>query len=314
MTKISAVIACYRDEPAVPYMHERLTQTFQKIGVDYEIIFVNDASPDNAKAVLAELAARDPKVVVINHARNFGGQEAFTSGMQVATGGAVVLLDGDLQDPPEMIEQFYAKWREGYEVVYAIRQQREASLLMQLAFKAFYRVYRSMSYIRVPVDAGDFGLMDRKVVDIINALPETNRFLRGLRSWVGFKQIGVPYHRPERMFGRSNQNALKYLGWARRAIISFSYKPIDAIAVLAFVIVGFAFLYGVFQLGLRIFRPDLVPTGFTFLILLILFLGGIQLLCLSVIGWYLAHIYEEVKHRPPFVIESILNDPRKSNK
>ena len=153
--KISAIVACYRDAQAVPHMHRRLTETFVKIGVDYEIIFVNDNSPDNAQEVLAELAAHDPKVVVIKHTRNFGSQSAFTSGMRIATGDSVVLLDGDLQDPPEMIEQFHAKWLEGYEVIYGERVKREATPFLRFAYKAFYRVFKSMAYVSVPLDAGD---------------------------------------------------------------------------------------------------------------------------------------------------------------
>jgi glycosyltransferase involved in cell wall biosynthesis len=307
--KISAVIACYRDAPAVPVMHERLSSVFRKIGVDYEIIFVNDASPDNAREVLQELALRDERVVVINHSRNFGAQSAFTSGMQVATGDAVVLLDGDLQDPPELIEAFYEKWREGYEVVYGERARREASLFLRFAYKAFYRLFRYVSYVTIPLDAGEFSLIDRRVVDALNALPERNRLIRGLRAWVGYRQVGVPYHRPERMFGRTNQNLLSNLGWARKAIVSFSYAPLDLITWLALATVGFSFLTIVLQVLAKLFFPKEAPRGFTMMLCFILFLGGIQLLCLSIIGSYLAHIYDEVKRRPPYIIESILNKP-----
>ena len=311
--KISAIIACYRDAQAVPIMHQRLTTVFQKIGVDYEIIFVNDGSPDNAAEVLAELAARDRKVVVINHSRNFGSQNAFTSGMRIATGDAVILLDGDLQDPPELIEQFHAKWVEGFEVVYGVRVKREATNFLKIAYKAFYRVFRAASYVPMPLDAGDFSLLDRRVVDALNSLPENNRFMRGLRAWVGFKQTGVPYVRPERMFGRTTNSLLKNLGWARKGILSFSYAPLDMITVLALITVALALLGIGFQVIARIFMPDAAPKGVTTLIVLILFLGGIQLLCLSIIGSYLAHIYDEVKRRPPFIVDRILNDPRQKN-
>jgi polyisoprenyl-phosphate glycosyltransferase len=307
--KITAVIACYRDAPAVPIMHERLVKAFDSIGSDYEIIFVNDGSPDNARDVLAELAERDPKVVVINHARAFGSQSAFTSGMRIATGDAVVLLDGDLQDPPEIIPQFVEKWREGYDVVYGVRVQREAPRHMQVFYKSFYRVFQRMAYVDVPVDAGDFGLVDRRVVDAMNALPETHRLMRGLRAWVGFKQIGVPYVRPERMFGTTTNNFRKNLGWARRAIVSFSYAPLDLITGLALSIVALSFFAIFLQIVLRVVSPGSAPRGLTTVILIVLFLGGIQLLCLSIIGSYLAHVYEEVKRRPPFVVESILNAP-----
>jgi polyisoprenyl-phosphate glycosyltransferase len=310
--KLSAIIACYRDAPAVPIMHERLAAVFNKIGVDYEIIFVNDNSPDNAREVLTALAARDPRVVVINHSRNFGSQSAFTSGMQIATGDAVILLDGDLQDPPELIESFHQKWQEGYDVVYGERVQREATLFLQIAYKVFYRLFRSASYVPIPLDAGDFSLIDRRVVEALNSLPENNRFMRGLRAWVGYRQTGVPYVRPERMFGRTTNSLLRNLGWARKAILSFSYAPLDLITWLALATVGLSFLAILLQVVSRIFFPDLSPPGFTLQFVFFLFLGGIQLLCLGIIGSYLAHIYDEVKRRPSYIVESILNRPKKA--
>ena len=309
--KLSAVIACYRDAQAVPYMYERLTAVFNKIDVDFEIIFVNDCSPDNAAEVLRDLAGRDNHVTVINHARNFGSQSAFTSGMIVATGDAVILLDGDLQDPPEIIESFYQKWLEGFDVVYGVREKREASMFMQFAFKAFYRVFRAVSYVPIPLDAGEFSLMDRKVVNALNSLPENNRMMRGLRAWVGFKQTGVPYFRPERMFGVTTNSMTANLGWARKAIFSFSYVPLDIISWVAFFTVGLSVLGIVFQIISRIFFPALIPSGFTTLIVLILFMGGVQLLCFSIVGSYLAHMYDEVKRRPPFIVESMINPPSK---
>jgi len=312
--KISAIIACYRDAQAVPFMHQRLTAVFKTIDTDYEIIFVNDKSPDNAAEVLSELATRDPHVIVVNHSRNFGSQSAFTSGMRIASGDAVVLLDGDLQDPPELIEAFYQKWLEGYQVVYGVRVQREASAFMQFAYKAFYRIFRIASYVNIPVDVGDFSLIDRCVVDELNRLPENNRFMRGLRSWVGFRQTGIPYKRPERMFGRSTNSLLRNLAWARKAIFSFSYAPLDFITWLSLITVGFALVAIVWQLALRLLSPSLSPSGFTTVIILILFMGGIQMLCLSIIGAYLAHIYDEVKHRPPYIVESYLNYPTPATK
>lgn len=307
--KLSAIIACYRDAPAVPIMHDRLTAVFQQLAVDYEIIFVNDASPDNAAEVLANLAATDKRVVVINHSRNFGSQSAFTSGMRIATGDAVILLDGDLQDPPELIPQFYEKWLDGYEVVYGDRVKRHASSFLQVSYKAFYRIFRAASYVPIPLDAGDFSLIDRRVVDILRNLPENNRFLRGLRAWVGFRQTGVPYVRPERMFGRTTSSFLRNMGWARKAIFSFSYVPLDIITWLGVVTVGFSLLGIIVQVTLRLLFPGLAPAGFTTLIVLVLFLGGLQLLSLSIIGSYQAHMYDEIKRRPPYVIESILNHP-----
>lgn len=291
-------------------MYKRLKEVFTRLDVDGEIIFVNDASPDNAADVLRDLAGRDQGVVVVNHSRNFGSQSAFTSGMRVSTGDAVVLMDGDLQDPPELIEDFYKRWQEGFDVVYGQRVSRQAPSYMRFLYKAFYRLFRATSYVRVPVDAGDFSLLDRRVVIALNGLPENNRFLRGLRAWVGFKQVGVPYIRPERMFGRTTNSFLRNIQWARQAILSFSYVPLDLITWLGLVTVALSFIAIIFQVTFRLIDPHSVPSGFTTLIILVLFLGGIQLLCLSIIGSYLAHIYDEVKRRPPYIVESILNQPK----
>ncbi|GAC1507917.1 MAG: glycosyltransferase family 2 protein [Candidatus Dormibacteraceae bacterium] len=308
--RLSAIIACYRDAEAVPHMYRRLRDTFERIGVDGEIIFVNDASPDNAAEVLRDMAEHDKTLVVITHSRNFGSQSAFTSGMHVCTGDAVVLMDGDLQDPPELIEKFYERWQEGYDVVYGQRVSRDAPRYMRFLYKAFYRLFQATSYVRVPVDAGDFSLLDRKVVVALNSLPENNRFLRGLRAWVGFKQVGVPYVRPERMFGRTTNSFIRNVQWARQAILSFSYVPLDLITWLGLLTVALSFVAIVVQVIVRLIDPHSVPSGFTTLIILILFIGGVQLICLSIIGSYLAHIYDEVKRRPPYIVENILNKPK----
>jgi glycosyltransferase involved in cell wall biosynthesis len=307
--RISAVIACYRDAPAVPFMYARLVETFQRIGVSYEMIFVNDGSPDDAATVLADLASKDDSVVVVNHTRAFGSQSAFTSGMAISTGDAVVLLDGDLQDPPELIAEFFIKWCEGYEIVYGQRINREAPRPMRLAYKSFYRLFRRLAYINIPLDAGDFSLMDRRVVDELNRLPESGRFIRGLRAWVGFRAIGVPYVRPERMFGRTTNSLVKNLMWARRGIVSFSYAPLELILMIAVFSVFGAVTAGIVQLSLKLANPSSVPSGFTTLILLNLMIGGLILLALSIIGFYVADIYTEVKRRPPFVVDKILNRP-----
>ena len=307
--RVSAVIACYRDAQAIPIMHERLTAAFAAAGVEGEIIFVNDGSPDGSRDLLREIAARDPKVVVITHTRSFGSQSAFTSGMRVATGDAVVLLDGDLQDPPELIVEFVERWREGNDVVYGERVDREGRRIMRWAYKRFYRLLRRVSYVDVPVDAGDFGLMDRRAVDVVNALPEKQRFLRGLRAWVGFRQVGVPYVRPERMFGVSTNNLIKNLGWARRAIVSFSYAPLDFIISLALLVVGGSAVALLVSIVLKLAFPSTAPKGTTTLIVVVLFIGGVQLLCISIVGSYLAAMFEEIKSRPAYVVDEILNDP-----
>jgi len=302
--KLSAVIACYRDAQAIPIMHERLTQTFKKIGVDYEVIFVNDCSPDNTNEVLQRIVDQDDHVIAIEHSRNFGSQSAFLSGMELASGDGVVLLDGDLQDPPEVIEQFYAQWLEGWDVVYGRRVAREGNQMLASFYKGFYRVFRSVSYVPMPLDAGDFSLMDRKVVNEIIKLPETDQFLRGLRAWVGFKQTGVDYVRPERMFGTTTNSWRKNLWWARKAIFSFSYVPIELLTYLGWALTGFSFLAIIAQVIMYFIQPN-IPHGIPTVIVLILFFGGLQMLGISILGEYQAKIIEEIKKRPKFIRKNI---------
>ncbi|MGA2319529.1 MAG: glycosyltransferase family 2 protein [Solirubrobacteraceae bacterium] len=309
-TRLSAVIPCYREAESVPVMHERLTAVFRALGVDWEIIFVDSGSTDDTPRVLAELAARDRRVTVVYHTRAFGSQSAYSSGMRLATGDAVILLDGDLQDPPELIPTFVARWREGYQVVYGERVAREGPAAMNAARKIFYRVFQRLAYVSMPVDAGDFSLLDRRVVESINALPETHRFVRGLRAFVGYRQIGVPYERPERLFGRSSNNFMANVGWARRAIISFSYVPLDLIGWLALITTAASLVAAIVEIVLKIADPAAAPKGYTTLIVVILFVGGVQMICFSVIGSYLAHMYEEVKARPPYILDRVLNPPR----
>lgn len=304
--KISAIIACYKDAQAIPYMAERLEKTFHKIGVDYEIIFVNDGSPDNTQEVLEKLAAGNRKIKSITHSRNFGSQNAFTSGLKLASGDGCVLLDGDLQDPPELIEQFHKKWLEGYDVIYGERVKRVMPILWEMAYKAFYRLFQKMAYIRVPIDAGDFSLMDRCVVDALNQLPERDRFVRGLRAWAGFKQIGIPYIRPERMFGVSTNNLLSNIRWAKKGIFSFSYVPLEMISMGAVLVSLLCVVAIIFQIISRILHPEL-PHGVSTIIVFSLFLGSIQLLSLAFIAEYIGKIFEEVKRRPHFVVTKLLN-------
>jgi len=311
--RLSAVVPCYMEAKSIPVMHERLTAVFKQLSLDYEIIFVDSGSTDDTPSVLAELAARDRRVTSVHHTRAFGSQSAYSSGMRLATGDAVVLMDGDLQDPPELIPALVARWREGYEVVYGERVAREGGRIINAARKAFYRVFQRLAYVHVPIDAGDFSLLDRRVVNAINELPETHRFVRGLRAFVGYRQIGVPYERPERLFGRSSNNFLSNMGWARRAIISFSYTPLDLIGWLAAMTTGAALLAAVVEIVLKIVAPGAAPKGYTTLIVVVLFVGGIQLICFSVIGSYMAHMYEEVKARPPYIVDRVLNPPRIRN-
>ena len=310
LSKISAIIACYKDEDAIPIMYERLVNTFNKIGCDYEIIFVNDNSPDNTINVLNELCLRDMKVISIKHSRNFGSQAAFISGMELASGDAVVLLDGDLQDPPEMISDFHKKWKDGFHVVYGRRVSRKAPWYMNLAYKTFYKIFSKMSSITIPKDAGDFSLIDIKVVKHLVNLPEKEQFLRGLRAWVGFKQVGIDYVRPERMFGVSTNNFRKNIWWAKKGIFSFSYLPLEVMSYTGFVLTMVSFTLIIAQIVNKFLNPNL-PHGIPTLIILILFFGGIQLLAISIIGEYLSKVLDEVKGRPKFIREEVIVEGKK---
>ncbi len=301
---LSAVIICYRDAQALVPMHARLTEVFRALGAGYEIIFVNDASPDDADAVLKELTAKDDHVLAIEHSRNFGSQNAFVSGMQLATGDAVILLDGDLQDPPELIGEFYAKWRQGNDVVYGRRTKREGSALLALCCKVFYRIFRGVSDVRMPVDAGDFALMDRKVVNALLALPETDQFLRGLRAWIGFTQVGVDYVRPERAFGRSTHGQLKNVWWAKKGIFSFSFLPIEVLGYAGALMTALSLLALGYLAVDVVRRPD-APHGTALVLALVAFFGSLQLLALAVLGEYVIKIVEETKRRPKFIRKAI---------
>ena len=303
-TRLSAVIACYYDAPSIPIMHERLTRVFQDLHVDYEILFVNDGSPDETHEVLERLCGQDSHVIEIEHTRNFGSQSAFLSGLGVATGDAAILLDGDLQDPPELIKEFYQKWTAGSEVVYGRRVKREMSWWMNFLYKGFYRILNGISYVPIPVDAGGFSLMDRRVVRELLALPETDQFLRGLRAWVGFRQTNVDYVRPERRFGRSTNNWFRNIGWARKGIFSFSFIPLDLLFYGGILFTGVSFVAAVLEIIYRLLHPSM-PHGFATLIVLILFIGGIQLMGISILGEYMGKVLEESKHRPKYLRRSI---------
>ena len=197
-------------------MYKELSSVFKKLKIEYEIIFVNDCSPDQSKELILKISKNDPRVVGINHSRNFGSQMAFVSGMEIAKGDSVVLLDGDLQDPPKIIEKFYEKWEEGYDVVYGVRAKREMKRIVEFQYKMFYKVFSKFSYLDIPRDAGDFSLLDKKVVKVILNFQEKDLFLRGIRAYVGFNQVGVEYFRPERRFGKSTNNFFKNIDWAKK--------------------------------------------------------------------------------------------------
>lgn len=305
---VSAIIACYKDGQAIPIMYQRLKDVFSRLKIDHEIIFVNDCSPDESENIIREISLKDAKVIGISHSRNFGSQSAFKSGMSISSMNSCVLLDGDLQDTPELIEKFLEKWREGFDVIYGRRVKREATWFMQIAYKAFYRVFDYLSYIPIPKDAGDFSLISKRVVKEMLKFPERDAFLRGIRAFVGFKQTGVDYIRPERMFGVTTNSFFKNIGWAKKGILSFSNKPLNILSFLGITLFPLSIFLGFMQVLSKLFFPDLAPPGFTSTISIIIFFGAINLFAISVIGEYLAKIFEEVKQRPAFIQNKIIKN------
>ena len=310
---LSAIVACYKDEPAIPVMHQRLTEAFRKLDIDYEIIFVNDCSPDESARVIRELSENDPHVVGITHSRNFGSQMAFRSGMELSTKDGVVLLDGDLQDPPELIEQFYEQWEAGHDVVYGRRVKREMPLFWGLLYKLFYRVFAAFSYVQIPHDAGDFSLMDRRVIGWLLNCPERDLFVRGLRAYVGFRQTGVDYVRMKRMFGESTNNLLMNIDWAKKGIFSFSNTPLTMLTSLGASLLAISTLSAVVIALLRIFVPDIAPRGATTLLITILMFGSINLFAIGLVGEYIAKIMTEVKGRPRLIRSALIRNGKSTD-
>jgi nucleoside-diphosphate-sugar epimerase/glycosyltransferase involved in cell wall biosynthesis len=305
---VSAIVACYKDVQAIPVMHRRLTETFHKLDIDYEIIFVNDCSPDDSAQVICTLSESDPHVIGISHSRNFGSQMAFRSGMELCTKEGVALLDGDLQDPPELIAKFYERWEEGWDVIYGRRVKREMPLLWGLMYKLFYRIFARFSYIPIPHDAGDFSLMDRRVVGWLLNCPERDLFVRGLRAYVGFRQTGVDYERPERMFGHSTNNLLKNIEWAKKGIFSFSNTPLTMLTSAGIIALGLSLVAAVTTALLKVFFPDIAARGATTLQILILVFGSANLFAIGLVGEYVAKIMAEVKGRPRLIRAALIRN------
>jgi dolichol-phosphate mannosyltransferase len=309
MPKISVIVPCFNEEAVLPRLFERLGATAATWNADFEIICVDDGSRDRTWELLQAQHAQDPRWRAISFARNFGHQIAVSAGLHFATGDAVVIIDADLQDPPEEIARLLAKWREGFDVVYAIRQKRKEGWLKRLCYWSFYRLMAWLVSFDIPLDSGDFCLMSRRVVATINAMPERNRFVRGLRAWSGFRQIGVPYERAARAAGEPKYNLQKLFKLAVDGIFSFSAAPLRLATYLGFWVSAFAFLGVIFTIFQKIFAREftawgLAPIqGYPTIIISILFMGGVQLICIGILGEYLGRIYEEVKGRPQWIIQ-----------
>lgn len=309
---ISVVIPIYNEERLLPVLYERLRLVLEKLKMPYEIIFVNDASTDSSFSLLEGMHKKDAHVKVVTFSRNFGHQTAVTAGLNYSQGSAVMVIDGDLQDPPEIIPDFVGKWREGFEVVYGVRQKRKENFFKKSAYKIFYRLLDKLSEQKIPLDSGDCSLMGRKVVDLLNAMPERNRFIRGLRSWVGFKQVSLPYERDRRFAGVSKYSFFKLLKLAFDGILSFSGVPLRLSIVTGFFIASFSVVYSFYVIIKKLFFvPDMI-TGWSSLMAVLAFLGGLQLLVVGFVGEYILRIYDEVKGRPHYVVASLLGLEKKS--
>lgn len=307
--ELSLVVPIFNEEETLPELARRVTTSLSGAGLDYEVILVNDGSSDRSLEVLRGLAARDPRLKVVSFSRNFGHQAAMYAGMRRTTGRAVVLMDGDLQDPPEIVPRLLEKWREGFEVVHAIRTKRKEGLLKRAAYRIYYRLLNRVAYIDITVDSGDFSLMDRKVVDLLATMPERNKFLRGLRSWVGFRQTTFVYERDARYAGVPKYTFVKLVKLALDGMISYSYIPLRLSYLFGGIVAVASFLLGLVYFAQRILSSQPIPRGFTTLAILVLFLGGIQLLALGLLGEYIGRIYDEVKRRPQYVEAELLNFP-----
>jgi Glycosyltransferases involved in cell wall biogenesis len=306
MIKYSIVVPVYNEEEVIEETYRRLTEVMESTKESYEIIFINDGSRDRTLELADLICKKDNRIRVINFSRNFGHQIAVTAGMEYSTGQAVVIIDADLQDPPEVILKMIEKWKQGYDVVYGKRLKRKGETwFKKITAKLFYRFLHSMTTVDMPVDTGDFRLIDRKVCDTMNSLTEKNRYVRGLVSWVGYKQIAVEYVREERFAGETKYPLKKMLKLAADAIISFSYKPLKIAGFVGCLLSFFSFIYLIIIIIQRIFTNTTVP-GWASIVAVILFFNGVTLMIQSVNGEYIGRIYEETKNRPLYIVRDTI--------
>jgi glycosyltransferase involved in cell wall biosynthesis len=299
---LSVAIPVHNEESVLPELLQRLQLVLDALpGGPHEVVFVDDGSADRTFAMLSEAAAKDDRIVAISLSRNFGHQAAITAALDHVSGDAVVVMDGDLQDVPEVIPRFVESFEKGYDVVYARRVRRKEPVALRACYFLFYRMMASLSDIRLPLDSGDFGLMSRRVVDQVRRMPEHHRYLRGMRSWVGFRQLGIPVERAVRHSGKSKYSLMRLIKLATDGIFAFSIVPIRAAALMGAFVIFLSSLFVLYALYAKIFEHK-SPQGFTALLVAITFLSGIMLLFLGIIGEYVGRIYEETKARPQYVI------------
>ena len=311
---LSVVVPCYNEEEVIPITHNRLIFVLEEITPQFELIYIDDGSQDETPNHLRQLQQHDQRVKVVFLSRNFGHQMAITAGLDHVSGDAVVLIDADLQDPPEVIKEMVNRWYEGYDVVYGVRTDRQGETPFKLwSAKAFYRMMNRLSDVPIPLDTGDFRLMDRRVVEALKIMPERDRFLRGMVSWVGFRQVAVSYQRSPRIAGVSKYPLFKMIRFAADGILSFSLVPLRIAIWVGLLTVALSFLGILYALFVRLFTLSWVP-GWTISFIAILFIGGIQLIFLGVIGEYIGRIYREDKRRPLYLVRECLGFEHLSNR
>jgi dolichol-phosphate mannosyltransferase len=299
---LSVVLPIFNEEETIPELYRRLTDVLESEGEPYEIVFVNDGSVDRSYRLLCDVARRDGRVKIVNFARNFGHQIAITAGLDHSRGQAVVVMDADLQDPPEALPALITKWREGYDVVYAVRVERQGEGRVKRGTAAlFYRLLRSLTKMDIPADTGDFRLMSRRAVDALGGLRERHRFVRGLSIWIGFRQTAVPFVREARYAGETKDPLRKMVKFAFDGITSFSFAPLQLATYMGFGAAAVSFCYILYAIVLKALT-DRSVAGWTSLIVSVLFIGGVQLITLGIIGEYIGRIYDEVKQRPLYIV------------
>lgn len=304
---LSVVVPMYFEELVVDACYKKLTEVLEANSYNYELLFINDGSTDKTPVLLKALAERDSRVKVINFSRNFGHQTAVTCGIDMAKGDAIVIIDADLQDPPEVIKSMVDLWKQGYDVVYGKRAKRNGETLFKLTTaKYFYKFLQYMSEIKIPRDTGDFRLIDRSVAEVFKSMPERNRFIRGMISWIGFNQTYVEYERDERFAGETKYPLKKMLKFASDGIISFSSKPLKLISSLGVFTVIFSLLIIIYSLLSKLIGKNVV-SGWTSLMLAITFFGGVQMIAMGILGEYVARIYDESKNRPLYIVKDKQN-------
>nr|WP_026261901.1 glycosyltransferase family 2 protein [Spirosoma panaciterrae] len=309
--QISIIAPLYNETESFPYLISRLNAVMEKSPLRIEVVLIDDGSRDNTALLMQQVALTDARYHCVFLSRNYGHQIALTAGIAAARGSeALFIIDGDLQDPPELLTEFYAKYQEGYDVVYAIRKKRKENVLKRTAYAGFYRFMKAISYVDMPLDSGDFSLISRRVADVLNQMPEESRFIRGMRSWIGFKQIGVEYERDARLAGEPKYSFKMLQRLAYNGIFNFSEYPVKIITRLGMLTIGVAMIYLIQTLIKRFVYHD-VPQGFTALLFVMVLFSGVQLIALGLIGEYVLRIFFQAKGRPLYVLRDVIKDQQR---